>query len=552
MAVDPGWRAGAAIVALALMAAPGRAQDTLRLSLEEALRRAEAASEAVGVAQAQAQRAQADVGRARSALWPQVNASASYTRTLRSEFQSLRLGSTAPVDTTLQCGRFSPDPSLPLAQRVDSLEKAIRCLQSFNPLSGLRNLPFGRENIYNLGVSAQQVLFAGGRLRTQVALAKEGEASAELALAQARAQARLEVLQAYADAQLADRLVAIAAASLAQAEATLRQASVARRVGAQPEFEELRARVARDNLQPQLVQAQAQRTAAHLRLKQLLDLPAQTELVLTTSLEEERGLPELRLAADAPSASERARLAVAQAERLVRVRELQLRLARAQRWPTVALATQYARVAYPQDLVPSAGDFRTNWTVTLAVQWTPFTGGRIRQDVRAAEADLVEARERLAQAEELATLEARVAEAQLAAAEAAWAAAAGTVEQAERAYAIAEVRYREGISTQLELADARLLLQQARLNRARAARDLALARARVALLPWLPLGAVLGTTVTGGAATAAGATTGGAGATTGATTTTSTAATGAAGFGGAGAASGFGSTRFGTMGGTTP
>jgi outer membrane protein TolC len=50
------------------------------------------------------------------------------------------------------------------------------------------------------------------------------------------------------------------------------------------------------------------------------------------------------------------------------------------------------------------------------------------------------------------------------------------------------VRYRNGVSTQLELTDARLLLQQAEANRAIAARDLQVARARVALLPDLPLG----------------------------------------------------------------
>jgi outer membrane protein TolC len=45
------------------------------------------------------------------------------------------------------------------------------------------------------------------------------------------------------------------------------------------------------------------------------------------------------------------------------------------------------------------------------------------------------------------------------------------------------------VSTQLELSDARLLLQQAQANRAQAARDLQVARARMALLPDLPIGA---------------------------------------------------------------
>ena len=73
---------------------------------------------------------------------------------------------------------------------------------------------------------------------------------------------------------------------------------------------------------------------------------------------------------------------------------------------------------------------------------------------------------------------------------AASAASAGTAQQAARAYQIAEIRYREGISTQVELSDSRILLEQASANRALAARDLAVARARVALLRDLPFGAI--------------------------------------------------------------
>jgi hypothetical protein len=61
------------------------------------------------------------------------------------------------------------------------------------------------------------------------------------------------------------------------------------------------------------------------------------------------------------------------------------------------------------------------------------------------------------------------------------------VEQAARAYEIADLRYREGISTQLELLDARLVMQSAQVNRAQAARDVQVARARASLLPDLPL-----------------------------------------------------------------
>jgi outer membrane protein TolC len=72
-------------------------------------------------------------------------------------------------------------------------------------------------------------------------------------------------------------------------------------------------------------------------------------------------------------------------------------------------------------------------------------------------------------------------------AQASWEASRGTTDQAQRAYAIDQVRYREGISTQTDLSQSRLLLEQARANRAQAARNLAVARVRLALLRDLPL-----------------------------------------------------------------
>ena len=129
-----------------------------------------------------------------------------------------------------------------------------------------------------------------------------------------------------------------------------------------------------------------------------------------------------------------------------------------------------------------------------------FTGGRITGDEMVARANLMEARENYQQTKELAALDTRSAIADLEQAIAAWNASAGTAEQASRAYGIAEVRYREGISTQLELSESRLLLEQSAANRASAARNLRVAEVRLALIHDLPLG-----TVTQGAAGAAGA-----------------------------------------------
>ena len=90
-----------------------------------------------------------------------------------------------------------------------------------------------------------------------------------------------------------------------------------------------------------------------------------------------------------------------------------------------------------------------------------FTGGRTKGERLVAEAGVREAQARVEQTRELAALDAQQALAQLEQSQAALAASMGTAEQAGKAYSIAEVRYKEGISTQIELNDSRILLQQA-------------------------------------------------------------------------------------------
>jgi outer membrane protein TolC len=154
--------------------------------------------------------------------------------------------------------------------------------------------------------------------------------------------------------------------------------------------------------------------------------------------------------------------------------------------PSVSLNSTYGRVGYPTGVLPELN--RTNWTVGATVQVPILTGGRQRGDEIVARAEIEQTEAQLQQIQELADVDTRASWAELVAARASWEATAGTVQQALRANEIAQVRFREGVSTQLELSDARLLLQQAQANRAQAARDLQVARARVALLPELPLG----------------------------------------------------------------
>ena len=481
------------------------------LTLEQVLALAEARSESIAIAQAGVRRAEGDIVRARSGRYPQLSASASYDRALASEFEGIFDTAGPP------CDPFAPDPAAALADRVAEIERAIDCGALGGSFFGgggeegddedAAELPFGRANTWRVNLLFSQNVYSGGRLAAQADLAAAGRDSATFGVNTARAQLLFDVTQAYYDAALSSRLVDIAQATLGQAEATYQVVQAGFKAGTQPEFELLRARVARDNQAPSIIRQRATREITLLRLKQLLDLPADANIQLAASLDDEMLAPPVafapRLAAvegafhtqDSantvvePAVPTTDRTAVKQVGTVVRLREAALRATRAERMPSITVNSSYGRVAYPSGVAPAFADFRTNWTVGATVQVPILTGGRQRGDEMVAQADLEQAQVQLRQAEELATLDSRSAWAELVAARAAWEASANTIQQATRAYEIADVRYRAGVSTQLELSDARLLLQQSEVNRAQAARDLQVARARLALLPDLPLGA---------------------------------------------------------------
>lgn len=428
------------------------------LTLDEALTIAEKTSERVAIAAAGVSRADAGRTLARSDGLPQLNGSASYDRTLRSEFSGL----------------FDANPGG--GGDVD-----------------FSNLPFGQANVYRVGLSFSQLLYAGGRVKAQRRQATLRHDNALLDFSSANAQNTLDVAEAFYDAALTDWLVSIAQETYAQADRSLKVTAEQRAAGRLSEFELLRARVARDSLQPSVVRARTNREVAYLRLKQLLDLPLNQPLSLTADLDQPVLSPPARFAVKLAEADTQTpqlfRIALTQAINAVRIADRAVDVARSERKPAIGFRSDFGLVDYPET-VPEFNDWRQNWTVGVGVTLPIFNGGRIRANERIASAGVEESKANQRLAEELAALDLASTRSDLAAARSEWESSGSTIEQAQRAYEIAELRYREGLSTQLELSDARLQLAQSQVTRAEAARNLQVRRIRLALLPELPLAAV--------------------------------------------------------------
>jgi len=479
-----------------------------QVSLEDAIRLADRSNESIEIARAAVTRANGQQMIARSQFLPQLNASGSYARTLASQFEGFSFGGGPDTNTFRSlCTPDIPSTATP-AERQAALDQARTCPAPGGGGGDFSSVGFGALNQWTLGLQFSQNVFTGGRASGQRKAANASRTAADIELTAQRAQNILDVTQAYYNTVLASRLAEIAESALNWSDDVLRQTTRARQVGSSSEFDLLRAQVARDNQLPVVLQRRSDRSIAMYRLKQLLEIPLDDSLQLTTSIDDApvpaAGVSDAGAPATAADTSADARATVREAAENVKAQEGLLRAARADRLPSIAITSGYQRLFFPATTFPDVNDFRENWTIGVSAAVSLFSGGRTRGGELLAQANLRDARARLKQSREFAALDSRIALAQLAQAEAAWRASQGTAEQARRAYGIDQIRYREGISTQTDLAQSQLLVEQAMMNRAVAARDLAVARMRLVLLKDLPLTA-------GGGGQGAGAGTGAAG-----------------------------------------
>lgn len=457
-----------------LLTAPAAAQqpaDSAAVSLEQAIEIAVGRSEEVRLAQSQVRLAEAQVGAARSAALPQLDARLAYTRTFASPFASG--GFTLPDSL-----RFEPDSTASLAERVSYLERNA-------PLAGLAglgslfgNLPFGQENAYTAVLSGSQPLYAGGRVGAAMRIAREYLDAARLNLQEQTADIELQVRAAYYRARLATELVGISQAALDQAERFLRSERLRRSAGTGSELDVLRAQVSVANLQPQLIEATNAADVATLDLKRLIDIPLAQPVRLTSSLD----VPTSIAAIDSTIAVTQVlsrRAAVAAQERQVAIRDAQVRLARSGYLPSVNLSFNYGKQLFPSEIFRFNEDWRSDASATVSVSVPIFNGWRTRSEVAQAQVAADQERLRLSQLRETVAVSYQRALGERERARSSIQARQLTVQQAQRVHDLTVLRYEQGLASQLEVSEARLSLLQARTNLAQAVADFYLANANL-------------------------------------------------------------------------
>jgi outer membrane protein TolC len=458
-----------ALVAPFFVPSPVRAQgapavpDTIRLTLEDAVVRAQRVSDEARLAAARVEVTEAQVTVARATGLPQLRVSGSYQRV----FENAR------------------------GQAVGQI--------------------FNQPNTYSANANLSQPLFQGGRAIAGFRAARRLRSAARFDERETRALLSLDVQRAYLDALLAERLLEIQASNLALSEERLAQLVELERGGRAARYDVLRARVERTNLEPQVIQARSDREIALLELKALLQIPAAQPVALASTVDPAgvQALLASYLVSDTAGARTQERAAVRAAELTAEARRDAIWVARADLLPTVSVFFQTGFGAFPTSNSFPSGAGRTSVVETpcrfvtvnpgdvctaavqnggwfsdrllgIQVSWPIFDGLRAKGNI-----DLAQAQARLADAElrqerERVELEAARARAELSRTRSLFEAQRQNAEEADEAFRLASLRFSRGLGTRLDVSDAQLARLTAQSNEARAVIDLYLAAAELA------------------------------------------------------------------------
>lgn len=371
----------------------------------------------------------------------------------------------AGVDRTRGVARQAFAEALP---SIDGSYRMSHNLQRpvifFNQGGVTQQISIGEDNEHEFSVSVEQPIF-DRRLGAAVSAARHGEAASEASYERALSDVALRTRESYYAVLRARARVEARLGAIGLTEARLRQVELFRDVGTASEFDLLTARVDLENERPQLIVAENEANLAVNALKRVIGFPLDAAVQLTDTLAYNAVAIELQEAVERALANRSDLEAQAQT---IELREELVNVARAEAYPSLSLEFDLTRRASSVEFLPEDSDFSQSASAALAVDIPIFDGRRTQGLSLQARADFVEAQERYRALERDVRVGVLDTWQSVQAAAQAVEATRATEDLARRAHEIALVRFRNGLSTQLELDEAEQSVVEADLNAAEA------------------------------------------------------------------------------------
>jgi outer membrane protein len=402
--------------------AGGAAEDTLDLTIADAVQRALVANEEARLARVAVDRTEGQVREAYARVMPTIDGSYRFTRNLQ-----------RPVLFFDQDGE---------TQQIE--------------------IGNATEHAFDLTLEQPVIDFSLG---SALSAAGHGTAASEASYERALTDVALDARLSYYSVLLAEADVAVTENALELARRRLEQVQLFFDVGTAAEFDVLTARVALEGARPDQIRAVNAQRLAYNELKRETGIPFSTGVELADSLSYQP--VEIALDTAVAAALERRGDLTAQRETVALTREL-VDVQRSEAFPSVSLFLNLNRRASSEEIWPEDRDFTQSATAALALDIPIFDGRRNQGLTLQARADHVAAVERLHALERDVELQVLDAWQSVQAAAEGVTATQATLELALRAYDIATVRFRSGLSTQLELDEAEQDLIESQSNAAEA------------------------------------------------------------------------------------
>jgi outer membrane protein TolC len=337
-------------------------------------------------------------------------------------------------------------------------------------------------NNFNLRLGVQQPLFTGFRLQAGQESARMLERSAALDLEKDRSEFIFAVKSAYWGLARAREIEKVIDETILQVAEHLKDVRAFFDQGLLTKNEVLRAELELSNAEILRIDARNAAEVALTALDNLIGLPLDTDVDLTTSAESQAaGLP---AAIDGPGESqvERAlanRPELQSAEFRIKASELTVKTTRAGFYPQVFLSGNYYYLRPNPRFLPALDRFKGTWDVGISVSFDIWNWGQTKSQTEQAKAQLAQARDARKLLEDQAVLEVTQSRLGLARAGDKIRIAGQAFDQADENLRVTRERFKQGVALNTEVLDADVALLQARMNRTQAAIDLVLAQARL-------------------------------------------------------------------------
>jgi outer membrane protein TolC len=325
--------------------------------------------------------------------------------------------------------------------------------------SGISSLALSKKSTTSSEQTGiEQLLWDFGRTLNQVRLARENLTAAEYSFLEIQENILLNAKIAYFDALKAQLLAGVAKENLERAEAYLKQAKGFFEVGLKQKYDVTRAEVDVSNAKFEYVIAKKNYEIAKAVLNNSMGKIGNTNYTVE-EVTEVPAIPEVNID-EALGVAMKNRAEILKLGAEVRAAERDIAVKKKGNWPQLSLS---AGQGVSDTDVKGVGKVNS-WNAGAALKWPWFDGFRTSAKVKHTEENLKIAR---ARAEELTfdiALEVRSAVCGLAEARERIGLTEKTVQQAQENLEITEARYKEGLSSIIELDDARILMVSAKNN----------------------------------------------------------------------------------------